>query len=79
EIRQFLLDIINDNKQDVEKFSDVRLRQASVLSWTGAGFVLQQNPDLGNPAGWVNAPSGTANPATNAVGTGNLFFRLRWP
>lgn len=25
EIRQFLLDIINDNKQDVEKFSDVRL------------------------------------------------------
>ncbi len=31
EIRQFLLDIINDNKQDVEKFSDVRLRQASEM------------------------------------------------
>ena len=31
EIRQFLLDIINDNKQDVEKFSDVRLRQANEM------------------------------------------------
>lgn len=31
EIRQFLLDIINDNKQEVEKFSDVRLRQASEM------------------------------------------------
>ncbi len=31
EIRQFLLDVINDNKQDVEKFSDVRLRQASEM------------------------------------------------
>ena len=31
EIRQFLLDIINDNKQDLEKFSDVRLRQASEM------------------------------------------------
>ena len=31
EIRQFLLDIINDNKQELEKFSDVRLRQASEM------------------------------------------------
>lgn len=50
-----------------------------VLSWTGNGFVLQQNPDATHPNGWVNAPSGTANPATNAIGAGNLFYRLRWP
>lgn len=31
EIRQFLLDIINDNTQELEKFSDVRLRQASEM------------------------------------------------
>ena len=31
EIRQFLLDIINDNRQETEKFSDVRLRQASEM------------------------------------------------
>lgn len=50
-----------------------------VLYWTGSGFVLQQNGDLSNPGGWVNAPSGTANPATNAIGAGNLFYRLKWP
>lgn len=28
EIRQYLLDIANDNKQNIEKFSDLRLHQA---------------------------------------------------
>ncbi|HNQ90078.1 MAG TPA: putative Ig domain-containing protein [Verrucomicrobiota bacterium] len=50
-----------------------------VLSWSGNGFLLQQNSDLTNPSGWVPAPSGTANPATNAIGAGNLFYRLKWP
>jgi hypothetical protein len=50
-----------------------------VLQWTGTGFVLQQNTDLSSPTGWVNAPSGTANPATNEIGSGNLFYRLKWP
>ncbi|MBM3880529.1 MAG: hypothetical protein FJ387_12570 [Verrucomicrobia bacterium] len=50
-----------------------------VLYWTGSGFVLQQNGDLSNPGGWVNAPSGTANPATNVLGSGTLFYRLKWP
>lgn len=50
-----------------------------VLHWTGTGFVLQQNADLANPGGWVAAPTGTANPATNAIGTGQLFYRLKWP
>jgi len=31
EIRQYLLDIINDNTQELEKFSEVRLRQASEM------------------------------------------------
>lgn len=50
-----------------------------VLYWTGTGFVLQQNANLTDPNGWVNAPSGSANPATNAIGAGNLFYRLKWP
>jgi hypothetical protein len=50
-----------------------------VLHWTGAGFALQQNSNLANPSAWVNAPSGTANPATNATGAGSLFYRLKWP
>jgi hypothetical protein len=50
-----------------------------VLSWSGNGFVLQQNSTLNNAAGWANAPSGTANPATNTIGTGPLFYRLKWP
>lgn len=28
EIRQYLLDIVNDNRQELEKFSDLRLHQA---------------------------------------------------
>lgn len=32
EIRQYLLDIINDNSQNLEKFSQVRLRQAAEMS-----------------------------------------------
>ena len=50
-----------------------------ILYWNGNGFVLQQNSSLSNPAGWVNAPSGTNNPTTNAIGAGNLFYRLKWP
>jgi hypothetical protein len=32
EIRQFLLDVINDNNQGLEKFSQVRLRQAGEMT-----------------------------------------------
>jgi hypothetical protein len=50
-----------------------------VVDWTGTitPFVLQQNSDLNNPLGWVNAPSGTSNPGTNTIGTGPLFYRLK--
>ncbi len=48
-----------------------------VLSWSGTGFVLQQNTDLSNPNGWGAAPSGTSNPATNVIGSGSMYFRLK--
>jgi hypothetical protein len=50
-----------------------------VLQWSESGFVLQQNPDLSNPLGWVNAPSGTNMPAVLPIGSSNLFYRLKWP
>lgn len=48
-----------------------------VLSWSGSGFVLETNANLLVPGGWGIAPSGTSNPATNTIGAGNLFFRLK--
>jgi hypothetical protein len=59
-------------------FGAVTGRQLS-LGWSGGVFVLQQNPDLSNPNGWVNAPTGTNNPANVTIGSGNLFYRLKWP
>jgi hypothetical protein len=49
------------------------------MYWSGSGFVLQQNTNLSVPGGWVNAPSGTANPATNTIEAGSHFYRLKWP
>jgi hypothetical protein len=49
------------------------------LYWSGTGFVLQQNADLGNAGGWVNAPTGTNMPAVVPISGSNLFFRLQWP
>ncbi len=49
------------------------------LTWTGSDFVLQQNADLSNPGGWVNAPTGTNMPAILTLGSGNVFYRLKWP
>lgn len=50
-----------------------------VLSWTAPGFILQQNPDTANPAGWTNVPNGQSSPANVVIGQGNLFFRLVHP
>ena len=49
------------------------------LHWSGSGFVLQQNSDLSNPGGWVTAPTGTNMPAVVPIGSGNLYYRLKWP
>ena len=50
------------------------------LSWSGTGFVLQQNADLSNPAGWSNVAGGTTSPVTVPISpSGNNYYRLRKP
>jgi NHL repeat len=54
-----------------------------VVSWpsAAAGFLLQQNPDLGNPSGWHTcgfniSDDGTNKSITVNSPTDNMFFRL---
>ncbi len=49
------------------------------LSWAAAGFVLQQNDDLANAAGWADVPNGETSPVTVTISGGSLFFRLIKP
>jgi hypothetical protein len=41
------------------------------------GFVLQENTDLANPAGWRDVPAGNQGQMTVPIEAGNRFFRLR--
>jgi hypothetical protein len=47
------------------------------LYWNNAitGFTLQENPDLVN-SNWVDAVTGTNNPAILPAAHGNLYYRL---
>jgi hypothetical protein len=47
------------------------------LAWTGTGFVLEQNRDLADPAGWVKVPAGDVSPVKVTIGAGDQFFRLK--
>ena len=47
------------------------------LGWNASGFILQTNQNLANPAGWGDLPDATNSPATIAIGSDSLFFRLR--
>lgn len=48
------------------------------LSWTVAGFVLQENSALDQPAGWSNVPGGASSPVViNLPATGNSYYRLK--
>ncbi len=49
------------------------------LSWTAAGYKLQQSADLGSPSGWTDVANGGTSPVTVAAGTGNKFYRLLKP
>jgi len=49
------------------------------LSWSGPGYVLQQNGNLANASGWTTAPNASTSPVTVTIGPGNLFFRLEKP
>jgi hypothetical protein len=49
-----------------------------VVSWNGAGFVLQTNSAAANPAGWTTVPNATSSPATLPISpSGSTFFRVK--
>ena len=57
-----------------------------VISWPSpsTGFVLQQNSNVGNSAGWLSFAgslndNGVTKSITNIPPVGNLFFRLMHP
>lgn len=55
----------------------VRTGATLTLSWTGAGYVLQQNDTVANPAGWSNVPGGAASPVTVTIPpSGMKYYRL---
>lgn len=48
------------------------------LSWTVAGFVLQENSTVNQPAGWSNVPGGASSPVViNLPATGSKYYRLK--
>lgn len=48
------------------------------LSWDNAGFVLQANSTLDNPAAWTDVPDGGTSPVTiTPLASDNKFYRLR--
>jgi hypothetical protein len=47
------------------------------LTWQGEGFALEENGNLGNPAGWSNVQGAGANSATVPTATGTKFYRLK--
>ena len=48
----------------------------ATLTWTGAGYNLQTNSSLANPAGWGTVPGATSPAAVN-LQPGGLFYRLK--
>ena len=48
------------------------------ISWTGTGYVLQQNSNVANSTAWADVTGATASPATVALpATGSNFYRLK--
>lgn len=48
------------------------------LTWSGSGFVSQQNNNFGNSAGWTNVAGGDISPVTIAIpATEEIFYRLK--
>jgi len=46
------------------------------LSWTGAGFALQANPNPASPGGWLDVPNGQTTPIVVPLTSSNQFYRL---
>ena len=56
----------------------VRTGNQISISWPGDGFVLQENANVANPAGWTDAAGGVASPVVVTVpASGMKFYRLR--
>jgi hypothetical protein len=50
------------------------------LSWTSSGFVLQQNTQVANAAGWTNVANGAVSPMVITLpAAGANFYRLKKP
>jgi len=51
------------------------------ISWIASGYVLQQNSNLGNTAGWSDVSGGASSPVIVTIppGTGANFYRLHKP
>ena len=52
------------------------------LSWSQTGFVLQQNGNLQDPAGWSNVPQGDVSPVVidlATTGPAPNYYRLKKP
>jgi hypothetical protein len=47
------------------------------LSWSASGYVLQENADLSNPAGWTNVVNGGTSPVIVNISAAQKFYRLR--
>lgn len=47
------------------------------LSWTGAGFTLEENAAVANAAGWTAVAGAGANSATVPAATGSKYYRLK--
>ena len=47
------------------------------LSWTGAGYIVQQNATLSNPSGWADVSGATASPFVTTIAPGTKYYRLR--
>ena len=47
------------------------------FTWNVLGYVLQENGNLTNPAGWTDMAGAEASPVTMTPGSESKFFRLR--
>lgn len=48
-----------------------------VFTWSGTGYILQQNAALTNPSGWLDVSGATTSPITLNAGAGTKYYRLR--
>ncbi len=65
--------------QSAPAVSITRTGNQVALAWAATGFVLQENENVTNSAGWTNLPNGGASPVIVPIEAGQKFFRLIGP